>query len=297
MKKILNKKWFSIVIAIWLIAIVSLSALLILEYMIPFSKNIKWIENSSKAYYLANSWIENSLFFINRNQIWQETHTNFPSSATWTSIHLVASWSLLPPPWKWNSRFHNDWNKISPNFPIQLNIWSNSINEWSNVSFYFRVPNLNNENWNDERLEWNLPIINWQLSSISNTINSSWSLIEPSSINWNQIDFSLKQWALLDGTLTNFSSFYNDNSYWCKSGNPKKCILKLSIINKINSNIDWVSVQVPHLEWKIDFWLDNIPLRYALINSQGKSYWFKKTIKISVAQQTVIEAFDFTVFQ
>ncbi len=48
----------------WLVLISSLFAYTILEYMIPFSKNIKWIENSSKSYYQANNWIEMGLYFF-----------------------------------------------------------------------------------------------------------------------------------------------------------------------------------------------------------------------------------------
>lgn len=302
MKKLQNKKWFSIVIAILLVILISLLAFLILEYMVPFSRNVKWIENSSKAYYLANSWIEDSLFFINRNNIWDEKHVDFPSSSVWISNHIVASWSLLPPVWQWNSEFDNSWNKISSGFPIQLDIWNNIVSNWWNVRFYFRVPDLDWKNWNNERLEGINPIINWQLSSEFDTLNSTWSWVDSSLINWSWIDFSFKDWVRLDGTLEDFPSFYDDTSHGCNSWSSKKCSLKLSIINNLNSNIESELVQVPYLEWKIDFdndnsGINNVPLRYVIIDAAWKSYWFRKDLKIRIPQQSVIEAFDFTVFQ
>ena len=301
MKNIYKKKWFSILIAIWLVTLISLLAFLILEYIVSFSKNFKWIENSSNAYYLANSWIEDGLFFINRNIVWSEYNLSFPSSPKWTSIDITASWTLLPPAWQWNSEFDNNWNKISANFPVQLEIWNNMVVDWSNVAFRFRVPDLdgNNENdeQNDEELDGSGAIVNWQLSSGSGTLNStSWSWIEASDVDWIAINFSSKKGTLLDGSgsLENFiSEFYRDTSHGCDS----YCSLKLSIVNKLNSTIGGKSVQVPYLEWKIDFWNNNVPLRYAIINARGKSYWFTKNLKVRIPQQTVIEAFDFTIIQ
>jgi hypothetical protein len=42
----------------------SLLALFILEYIVPFSKNTKSIEQSVVAYYLADSGIEDALYFM-----------------------------------------------------------------------------------------------------------------------------------------------------------------------------------------------------------------------------------------
>ena len=72
--------------------------------------------------------------------------------------------------------------------------------------------------------------------------------------------------------------------------------------NNLNSNIESELVQVPYLEWKIDFdndnsGINNVPLRYVIIDAAWKSYWFRKDLKIRIPQQSVIEAFDFTVFQ
>jgi hypothetical protein len=85
-------------------------------------------------------------------------------------------------------------------------------------------------------------------------------------------------------------NFYSDN---CNDGN-ESCTLKLSIIDTLETT---ASVQIPYLEWYIDFYTKNVPLRYAMVQSSGKAYGFKKDLEIRVSQQTVSEAFDFTVFQ
>jgi hypothetical protein len=48
-----NKQAMSIIIAIILSVIMGLIAIYMIDYIIPFSKNVKGIENVSKAYYQA----------------------------------------------------------------------------------------------------------------------------------------------------------------------------------------------------------------------------------------------------
>jgi hypothetical protein len=48
-----NKNAMSIILAIILTIIMSLIALYMIDYIIPFSKNVKGIENVAKAYYQA----------------------------------------------------------------------------------------------------------------------------------------------------------------------------------------------------------------------------------------------------
>jgi len=67
MKK--NKKALSLVIAIGITLVMSVLALYILKYIIPFGKNTKNIEQSSVAYYQADSGIEDALFSNNNNSL------------------------------------------------------------------------------------------------------------------------------------------------------------------------------------------------------------------------------------
>ena len=105
-----KNKWFSIVFAMWMVIIISLTAFLILEYMIPFSRNIKWIENSSKSYYEANSWIEEALLFVNQNMVGSESWTVLSSTSVWSSFNVNATWTTLPAPWTWNSSYDKDYD-------------------------------------------------------------------------------------------------------------------------------------------------------------------------------------------
>jgi len=306
-----NKKAMSIILAIVLTIIMSLIAIYMINYIIPFSRNVKWIENVAKAYYQSERGVENSLFFI-KNNFWTNSWKTFNiSNPVDYSDRIVANWRLLPPVWKWNSEYDKNFNRLKIWEPIQLKIWNWRLiqSDWTvwNLKFDFRVPDLDNKNWNDETLSWatNTPIINWQLISWSWVLNASWSqiMIGDLNINWkflfnwsesNSAWVAYSAWVDLNWNVDNFKNYYKNK---CDSWN--ECILKMSVINKLELNTK--NIPVPYLEWKIDLsslsaW-KTIPLRYTQLDTAWKAYWFKKTIDLSIPQQTVNEAFDFTVFQ
>lgn len=296
-----NKSWFSILIWMWLVILITLSAYVILAYIIPFSKNIKWIENASNAYYVAYSWIEKALYHIKtRISINSDTWITIPATAIWFNYVTSSSWITIPLSWEWNSEYNSDYNIISPTEPLQLEVWKWYLtNPWSWVQFYFRVPDLD-RNWvpDDETLVWTLPIINWMLSSQNDSLIASWSYIDitnwikKSNCSWT-CDWKIdgKLWSILSWSTMNFDQTYYNNNCWVGSW----CILKLSIINtlKLSPNL----ALVPYLEYKITWLSTNFPDRYTKIKSSWKSYWFQKNLEIKIPQQTVNQALDFTVFQ
>lgn len=294
-----SNKWFSIIMALGIVTIILFNAYFILSYIIPFSKATKWVENSSIAYYQAYKWIENWLWFIGQNEIGSETWSTIWNSQKSSTLNLTAKSSTIPPSWQWNSEYSQDknWNIISLDNPIQLVIWNWKITDWNNVIFNFRVPNI----WNANSLTWNTDYkyIHWSISSENNTLNASWSQITKNDIitydwydkNLKFTDNNIKNWTDLDWNSTTFNNFYNTNC----SNSIDSCTLKLSIINKLELT-NWTSI--PYLEYKIELpsW-NSIPSRYARIDIDWTSYWYKKNLKVKVPQLTTNQAFDFTVFQ
>jgi len=285
MKK--TKKAFSLILAMILVLIMSLIAFFLLEYMIPFSKNTKWIENTSKAYYQAEGAIEQALRFVNIDRVSysSESGSIMSSNAIWNTFSMVASWTSLPENLNWNSEYDKNFDIIRSWDPIQLEVWNNSL---SNLNITFKVPDLNSS-WT-ETLSWS-DIVNWQLNSETESLNAwVWNFITAANINSiSNIALWWKTWIKLDWTNQIFSAFYTANcSVW------HKCTLKLSVINKLELSTN--NIPVPYLEWKITT-SNSIPLRYTSIKSAWKSYGFKKELEVRIPQQTVNEAFDFSVFQ
>ncbi len=288
-----NKKWFSLPLAMGLVIIISLLAYTILEYIVPFSRDVKWIENASKAYYQANSWIEDALLYIkNRADETWEDFKSFTDKISY-SYSTFSSWTILPPSWEWNSEYNKDWNIISEWNPLQLSLWNGYLWTWD-LKIYFRVPDLNRD-WDnsDLVLSWSLlPIVSWQLSAEQDVLNSSDSIIKANQIDEREIILNNLIWDKLDTTGESMWSFYSTN---CNS-NWDLCSLKLSIVNKLESDDIISPVSIPYLEWKIvsD---NNIPLRYTKLQASWKSIWYKKNLDIKVETNTTNQAFDFTVFQ
>lgn len=293
MKK--NKSAFSIVIAMWLVLIMTMLVLYILEYMIPYSKNVKWIENSSNAFYQAENSIEDALYFFSTR--WIGSFKEFADKEqTYTSTRTVdykydttSSWNTIPYNLEWNSDFDTSFNTISQWNPIQLKVWKWVNIDWynSDTEIFFNVPDL----WSSSTLSWS-NIINWQISSDTNnnTLNASWSFITASEINsLVKINLYNKPWIDLYWSGYTFDSYYTENCEWTNSW----CTLKFSVINKLELT-DGTSV--PYLEYKFNF-NTNVPLRYSRIKSSWKSYGFQKHLEVKIPQQTTNEAFDFSVFQ
>lgn len=298
-----NNKWFSIIIALGLVVLINLIAINILDYIIPFWKETKNIENSVVSYYQADSAVEEALFYLKKNDFKAWTEWSY---SNWTVIaknyNITASWSVLPKAWEWNSEYDKNWDTLSIWNPIQLEIWYNNV-LFTNALFAFRVPKINS--LANLTLSWTsvLPIINWQISSQNNTLNaSSWTyifsnkslsnLICSSSQNFTDCDLNINtfDWIDLDWNLIQIWNYYNSNCIWVWSW----CILKFSIVNKIETP-SWI--KIPYLEWRFDFWTKKPPLKYSIIETSWKSYWYKKDLKVKIPQQSTNEAFDFTVFQ
>ncbi len=287
MKK--NTQWFSIIIAIWLVLFISLSSYVILDTIVPFSKNTKGMEQSTSAYYLAGAGIEKALFHVAKrpNLILDQTYVMSPTS-TWYSYNTNSVGTQIPEPWYWNSEYNPDYNQISLVEQLQLEVWNNMITDWSIVDFYFKVPAFTG--WTLTLSGWSTPIINWMISSDVDTLIASGSTV-PASLVWTNPRQAYNQmWITLWGVSQNFQTFYGNNC----TGTNSWCVLKLSILNDLVLT-NWN--KIPYLEYRIDFGGQNVPQRYTLIQASWKAYGFKKDLEVQVPQQTVNQAFDFTVFQ
>lgn len=304
-----NKQWFSILLAMWITLVTGMIAILILEFIIPFSRNIKWVENSSAAFYQSYSGIEEAMWFISQNDLWAGNTESFVQANPQDTAYSVESMtSIIPPAWKGNSEYDTNWNRFDNNFPIQLAITDSNIN-FSNVDFTFRIPpeldNSNDVEWNDDT---QLYLINWIITGVSDQNGTKWDwddvpvvlnglnteLIEKSEIWDPNIQIWDREWRTIDWDVCSVKDFI-DGSWACNSiYNIYDVTLKMSLVDQLILN-NWKSI--PYLEYKINFGGDSIPGRYTQIETSGKSYGFRKNMDIKVPQQATNQAFDFAVFQ
>lgn len=309
-----NKQWFSILLAMWITLVVWMMTILILEFIIPFSRNIKWVENSSAAFYQSYSGVEEALWFMSQNDLWAHDNEAFVQANPQDIAYSVESMTnIIPPVWKGNSEYNADWNRLDNNFPIQLAITDSDI-DFSSVDFTFRIPDIDDDgNYsNNGTIEWNDSsqpyIINWIITGISNPNNVKWdsddepvvlngqntALIEKNDIWTANISIWSRNGTTIDGDVCNISQFINGTNNCTSIQNIYDVTLKMSLVDELILN---TGKSIPYLEYQIDFWTDSVPGRYTQIETSGKSYGFKKSMDIKVPQQSTNQAFDFAVFQ
>ena len=127
-----------------IVVLVSLLAASILEYIIPFSRNTKGVENASKSYYLAYAGIEEALFAMRGQDAGYETATSLLASAPeGSAFQLTARGASLPPAGEGNSEFDTNWNRIRIGEPIQLSLGDNMLhNAFEDFKIYIKVPDI-----------------------------------------------------------------------------------------------------------------------------------------------------------
>lgn len=293
MKK--NTSWFSIIIALGLSLLFVLTGLYLIEYMVPFSRSTKGIENASKASYEWLSWVEQSLYAISQNLPWYSENKTL---SMWInkdfSYTITGSWILIPEIGKWNG-LDTNWNKLSQTEPIQLSVWNNTL---TSINLSLRVPRFDG---NDKSLwsgSWAL--ILWQLSSLTDSVVATASWATMGAIQYS--DIPINSWI---GTINlfwkngnNINDFSVQNTLWnfysslgCGTQN---CVLRISLINKLPQP-SW-TLEYPFLEYKIQT-SNPIPYQITDVSTTGISNGFSKKYNIRVPQATTSAAFDFTVFQ
>ena len=290
MKK--NNQGLSLILALWIVLFITSITILLLEYIIPFSRGVRWLENITKSYYLGMEGVEESLYYLSQNPIGSEKSVNFASSPLGSSYTIIGSGSLVPAPLKWESDFDSNWWIISEGNPIQIYL-PLGIN-WSNVRVYFRVPNIAPLSLQIDNTSVD-GIINWQLVSPDDSLNSDLnSRFDTTEICSSQGTCAGNSMNPLSGTrLWDLSTTVSLTTLYSTCANNFDCVLKFSIIAPLKV---W-GKKIPYLEYRIDFWSTKVPYSRVEIQSSWKSYGFRKEFIFDFPIRLINEAFDFTVFQ
>lgn len=276
---------FSLILAMWITLLLSLTGLFLIEYMVPFSHSVKWIENSSKAFYQSYGSLENAIYSTYsgaESQIWYEpTSRSLWSNSIDYGYSVISSGSVIPLAWNGNSDFNTDWNQISQNTPVHLYVWDNRVSE---INVEIRVPN-----GQTLRVSEDDDLVLWQISSNSDSLSAD-NIIDLGGGAWNDDLFWEDGFPLSSHTVSQrFSTFYS-NECWVGD----ECVLKLSVVKPL---ILSDGTEIPYLEYKINTNGNAIPFQESYISTKGKSFGFQKSLNVALPHSSTSSAFDFTVLQ
>lgn len=296
MKK--NQSWSALLIGIFITTIIVIIAIYLLEKIIPFSRDIKGVENGNISYYRANTALNEALLSMSGSDPSLEPSSSAPatlSSGSGYVYNVTAMGQIIPAPGQGNSEYNTNWSIIAPGKPIQL-VLSSGIT-WTDVTntyFTFRVPDL--DKTKIETLTGSLgidtPIINWILTASGESLQASGSQIVANKIfSGSVIVLNGRQWLTLSSSPYTFDGFYWAPGNKCTWSDI--CTLKLSLINPL---LLTSGESAPYLEYQAHFNVQ-IPLQTAVIETQGYAGGFRKNITRFIQQMTTNEALDFTVFQ
>ena len=312
MKK--NKKAMSLIVVIGIVLISSLLALSLMWLIFPFARSVIWIENSSRAYYQANSWVEQWLLKVKKiyspeNQnISNWSELKYGTDSLWYKEKTIYLWNNEPAPGKWNS-VDKDFNILSIWEPIQMEFEKNL----ESVHLTIRPPKLDwirtqklSEDWDYAKknlISFTLTSFDWSSyftypnptkpetyftsSRINWDIKKGWNWKE-----WNTGAFGNEVWLFYKDWQVTEKKFFDSVLEICAN----KCIYKLSLVNDLIS-AENTKILLPYLEWKIESWNRQIKLRYSEVSSEWRANWYVRNLNVRSPQNTVNEAFDFAVFQ
>lgn len=133
--------------------IIVVIAVYLLEKIVPFSRDIKGVENGNISYYRANTAINEALLSMSRSDPSIEASVNALSNGSGMTYNITAKGGLLPPLGQGNSEYDPHWAILAPGKPIQLVLPSGIT--WTVAAgtyFTFRLPNLDKNSGTSETL-------------------------------------------------------------------------------------------------------------------------------------------------
>ena len=123
--------------------IIIIVAIYLLEKIVPFSRDIKGVENGNISYYRANTALNEALFTMSGGDPGFGGSSGSVNNGSGRLYTITAQGQTLPMAGLGNSEYDADWSIIGPGKPIQL-VLSNGI-MWASTNFTFRVPDLNKD--------------------------------------------------------------------------------------------------------------------------------------------------------
>lgn len=185
--------------------IIIIIAIYLFEKIVPFSRDIKGVENGNISYYRANTALNEALLAMSGSNPSLEPSNSVVINGSGMTYAVMANSTILPQAGKGNSEYDINWSVVAPGKPLQLLLKSNVPIDWIGSYFMFRVPNLGGLSTLSGST---IPMINWILSASGESLQSSGSQILNSAINGTNVYLNGFPGIALDGTNSTFGTFY-----------------------------------------------------------------------------------------
>lgn len=313
MKK--SKKWMSIVLAIFITTSIILTGVYLLELVVPFSRNVVGIENSSMAYYLWVSSAERASYTIKNNR-WtnydNEALNETPQTKDYVNGYFDAT-SLsenFPIPGLWNSPFNSNYNILDKRSPISFYIKDSNF-DIGNLEVNFRIPPEVNYNAitdqiietprnfysydTDEAILW--WVMFWYTNS-DEPVTMNWVFKYSDISVWDSLPFSTILWKYERTECTIVEALSNSWACYDKPiiDKDKIILFRVYLLKELLAQ-NWEPIS--NLEYKITAsnWTQ-VANKNSIVEAYWISRWFKREVNIQSAQMPAgISSLDFTVLQ
>lgn len=143
-----NQRGSGLIVALVITGLIAIMMIALLERLVPSSRNVRGVENSVVAYYLAGSAIEQALATLQVQNPGHmadtdTTNTNLENSYSNGSSYAIAeAVQMIPEAGKGTSEYDSNWSIVGPGKPVQLYIPASFTTEFVDAVIDLRVPSV-----------------------------------------------------------------------------------------------------------------------------------------------------------
>lgn len=273
-----NTTGSALIVSIVLMGTLILMMIFLMERLVPSSRNVRGIENSTIAAYSAQSGIEKSLSTLSIRNPWHSLSGAAFQNLSSSGAGSIGRWgyavqetgNIIPLPGTGTSEFDTNWNSIGPGRPVQLYIPQSFVlgtTNLSTVQIDLRVPKL----WTTDAKAGDSSSTTFHTGSsnvtVVNVIFSNGTTILSPDYQTNCWGWAQEKWLTADrintspvnglgnvcmkeiggGVNQQLSDYLTANPTFC---NAAWCTLKFSVISSLK-NAESGNPSLPYLEYRM----------------------------------------------
>ncbi len=329
MKIIHKQKGSSLIVSLGIMSLLLILSGGIIATIFRSSHLTNNIANSNKAYFAAESGLEEALYEVSNHLSGFEANdsialTNKSRYDYEIEYRNDGPDSNIPRIGEGNSPIDADWNKIEYKGTYNLNLFYDQSTKGnqteydctlgpctdivnpnaSSFNLYVRTPDFDGDGDGDYVLAPNETFLTWSLTGLSKTSSDREYTLLPitDSANLNHSEITGDKMNNAPSSvvlnLNTYGEDLEDNesaiSTFLANGDLHMPRFKISVASEL---VDNIGNQIPYLEFKIE--ADNVilPDSFVTITSEGYAALTKQTIQTKIKQDGALSLFDYAIFQ